>query len=72
MKWLFALLLAAIIFGSAAFFGYHIIVKPELAVRAEQKGEGPLKKRVRISAGQSLKQRPKSGRKASWWKHAQR
>jgi LysM repeat protein len=41
MKWLFALLLAAIIFGSAAFFGYHIIVKPELAVRAEQKGEGP-------------------------------
>ncbi len=41
MKWLFALLLAVIIFGSAAFFGYHIIVKPELAVRAEQSGEGP-------------------------------
>ena len=38
MKWLFALLLAIIIFGSAAFFGYHIIVKPEMAVRAEQNG----------------------------------
>jgi LysM repeat protein len=36
MKWLFAFLLAVVIFGSAAFFGYHIIVKPELAVRAEQ------------------------------------
>lgn len=41
MKWLFALLLAAIIFGSAAFFGYHIIVKPEMAVRAEQDGTAP-------------------------------
>src|ERR1700759_4797115 len=39
MKWLFAFLLAVAIFGSAAFFGYHIIVKPELAVRAEQRGE---------------------------------
>ncbi|CAN5505906.1 hypothetical protein BH20VER1_BH20VER1_30230 [soil metagenome] len=39
MKWLFALLLAVVIFGSAAFFGYHIIVAPELAVRAEQRGE---------------------------------
>ena len=39
MKWLFALLLAVVIFGSAAFFGYHIIIKPELAVRAEQSGE---------------------------------
>ncbi|MDQ6913607.1 MAG: LysM peptidoglycan-binding domain-containing protein [Verrucomicrobiota bacterium] len=39
MKWLFALLLAVVIFGSAAFFGYHIIVKPEMAVRAEQRGE---------------------------------
>ncbi len=41
MKWLFALLLAAVIFGSAAFFGYHIIIKPELAVRAEQRGDIP-------------------------------
>ncbi|HSH38038.1 MAG TPA: LysM peptidoglycan-binding domain-containing protein [Chthoniobacterales bacterium] len=49
MKWLFALLLAVIIFGSAAFFGYHIIVKPELAVRAEQSGEGPQEKRPDIS-----------------------
>lgn len=38
MKWLFAFLLAVAIFGSAAFFGYHIIIKPELAVRAEQNG----------------------------------
>ena len=41
MKWLFALLLAVIIFGSAAFFGYHIIVKPEMAVRAEKDGTAP-------------------------------
>ena len=41
MKWLFALLLAVVIFGSAAFFGYHIIVKPEMAVRAEQEGTAP-------------------------------
>ena len=46
MKWLFALLLAAVIFGSAAFFGYHIIVKPELAIRAEQRGEVPEEPRV--------------------------
>ena len=50
MKWLFALLLAVIIFGSAAFFGYHIIVKPELAVRAEQRGEGPQEVRPDVSA----------------------
>ena len=49
MKWLFALLLAVIIFGSAAFFGYHIIVKPELAVRAEQSGTAPEEKRPDIS-----------------------
>ncbi len=49
MKWLFALLLAVIIFGSAAFFGYHIIVKPELAVRAEQSGDTPEEKRPDIS-----------------------
>jgi LysM repeat protein len=50
MKWLFALLLAVIIFGSAAFFGYHIIVKPELAVRAEQSGEVPQPARPDVSA----------------------
>ncbi|HEY0368582.1 MAG TPA: LysM peptidoglycan-binding domain-containing protein [Chthoniobacterales bacterium] len=49
MKWLFAFLLAVIIFGSAAFFGYHIIVKPELAVRAEQRGDIPEEPRVDVS-----------------------
>lgn len=49
MKWLFALLLAAVIFGSAAFFGYHIIVKPEMAVRAEQSGAVPEEPRVDVS-----------------------
>ncbi|MBA3881489.1 MAG: LysM peptidoglycan-binding domain-containing protein [Chthoniobacterales bacterium] len=49
MKWLFALLLAVIIFGSAAFFGYHIIVKPEMALRAEQNGTAPEEPRVDIS-----------------------
>ncbi|HEX8280283.1 MAG TPA: LysM peptidoglycan-binding domain-containing protein [Chthoniobacterales bacterium] len=49
MKWLFAFLLAVVIFGSAAFFGYHIIVKPELAVRAEQTGEYQDEPRVDIS-----------------------
>ncbi|MDQ6624249.1 MAG: LysM peptidoglycan-binding domain-containing protein [Verrucomicrobiota bacterium] len=48
MKWLFAFLLAVVIFGSAAFFGYHIIVKPELAVRAEQRGEVPDEPRVDV------------------------
>ena len=46
MKWLFAFLLAVVIFGSAAFFGYHIIVKPELAVRAEKSGEIPDEPRI--------------------------
>lgn len=46
MKWLFAFLLAVAIFGSAAFFGYHIIVKPELALRAERNGEVPEEPRV--------------------------
>ncbi|MDQ6655464.1 MAG: hypothetical protein M3Y80_06605, partial [Verrucomicrobiota bacterium] len=49
MKWLFALLLAVAVFGGAAFFGYHIIVKPEMAVRAEQNGEVPEEPRVDIS-----------------------
>lgn len=49
MKWLFALLLALVIFGSAAFFGYHIIIKPEMAVRAEQRGEVPEEPKVDIS-----------------------
>src|SRR4051812_16453507 len=49
MKWLFALLLAVVIFGSAAFFGYYIIVKPEMAVRAEQNGTAPDEPRNDIS-----------------------
>ena len=49
MKWLFAFLLAVVIFGSAAFFGYHIIIKPELAVRAEQSGQVPDEPRIDIS-----------------------
>ncbi|MGI9088222.1 MAG: LysM peptidoglycan-binding domain-containing protein [Chthoniobacterales bacterium] len=49
MKWVFAFLLAVAIFGSAAFFGYHIIVKPELALRAEQNGELPEEPKVDIS-----------------------
>src|SRR3954454_4693709 len=49
MKWLFAFLLAVVIFGSAAFFGYHIIVKPEMAVRAEQNGTAPEEPRVDVS-----------------------
>jgi len=39
MKWLFALLLALIIFGGAAWFGYNFFVKEEIAVKKEQRGE---------------------------------
>ena len=39
MKWLFALLLALVIFGSAAWFGYNLFVKEEIAVKKEQRGE---------------------------------
>jgi hypothetical protein len=41
MKWLFALLLALVIFGSAAWFGYNLFVKEEIAVKKEQRGEVP-------------------------------
>ena len=37
MKWLFALLLAAAIFGGAALFSYKIFVRPEIVMRAELK-----------------------------------
>ena len=37
MKWLFALLLALLIFGGAAFFAYKIFVRPEMVMRAERK-----------------------------------
>ena len=39
MKWLFVLLLALIIFGGAAWFGYNTFVKEEMAVKKEQRGE---------------------------------
>jgi LysM repeat protein len=39
MKWLFVLLLALIIFGGAAWFGYNTFVKEEIAVKKEQRGE---------------------------------
>jgi LysM repeat protein len=37
MKWIFALLLAAAIFGGAALFSYKIFIRPELVRRAELK-----------------------------------
>ena len=37
IKWLFALLLAAVIFGGASYFAYEIVFKPEIAVREESK-----------------------------------
>src|SRR6266849_2831421 len=39
MKWLFVLLLALIIFGGAAWFGYNTFVKEEIEVQKEQRGE---------------------------------
>lgn len=41
MKWLFVLLLAIVIFGSAALFSYKIFFKQEIAVRAEQRSDAP-------------------------------
>src|SRR5213592_314069 len=41
MKWLFALLLALAIFGGAAYFGYNVLFKQEIAVQKEQRGEIP-------------------------------
>jgi LysM repeat protein len=37
MKWIFAFLLAIVIFGSAAFFGYEIFVRPALIEQAEKR-----------------------------------
>src|SRR5438874_12029080 len=39
MKWLFALFLALLIFGGAAWFGYNYVFKEEIAVKKEQRGE---------------------------------
>jgi len=37
MKWIFAFLLAVLIFGAAALFSYKIFVRPEIVMRAEKK-----------------------------------
>lgn len=39
MKWLFVLLLAVIIFGGAAWFGYDLLFKQQREVQKEQRGE---------------------------------
>ncbi|MEO7168373.1 MAG: LysM peptidoglycan-binding domain-containing protein [Spartobacteria bacterium] len=36
MKWIFAFLLAVLIFGGAALFSYKIFVRPEMVMRAER------------------------------------
>jgi LysM repeat protein len=41
MKWLFVLFLAVIVFGGAAWFGYNLFFKQEIAVQKEQRGEVP-------------------------------
>jgi LysM repeat protein len=42
MKWLFVLLLAVIIFGGAAWFGYNLFFKQEIELKKEQRGEVPV------------------------------
>ena len=37
MKWIFAFLLAVLIFGGAALFSYKMFVRPEIIMRAEQR-----------------------------------
>src|SRR3954470_410126 len=49
MKWLFALVLAALIFGGAAYFGYDLFFKQEIAVQKEQRGEITVAPRPDIS-----------------------
>jgi LysM repeat protein len=41
MKWLFAFLLALMIFGGAYYFSYHVLFKQEIALREEQRGDVP-------------------------------
>ena len=41
MKWLFALLFAALIFGGAALFSYKMFVRPEIVMRAEREAVAP-------------------------------
>ena len=49
MKWLFVLFLALVIFGGAAFFGYNLFFKQEMAVKKEQRGEIPPEPRADIT-----------------------
>jgi LysM repeat protein len=49
MKWLFVLFLALIIFGGAAWFGYSLFFKEQIAVEKEQRGEVPQEPRADIS-----------------------
>ena len=37
MKWIFAFLLAVLIFGGAALFSYKIFIRPEIIMRSEQR-----------------------------------
>src|ERR1700737_2208882 len=39
MKWLFAFLLAVLIFGGAAWFGYNFVFKQDIEIRKEQRHE---------------------------------
>src|SRR5947207_9684543 len=39
MKWLFALFLALVVCGGAAWFGYYYVFKEDIQVRKEQRGE---------------------------------
>ncbi len=39
MKWLFVLVLAVIIFGGSAWFGYNLLFKQDIAVQKEKGGE---------------------------------
>jgi LysM repeat protein len=41
MKWLFALLLALVIFGGAYYFSYNVLFKQEIALQKEQRGDIP-------------------------------
>lgn len=49
MKWLFVLFLALIIFGGAAWFGYSLFFKQQIAVEKEQRGEIPPEPRADVS-----------------------
>jgi|ERR1051326_2371768 hypothetical protein len=49
MKWLFALFLAIVIFGGAAWFGYNYVFKQDIEVRKEQRGDVTPEPRVDIT-----------------------